>query len=124
MAQQTPQLAVPVEYAAVERSDRVMRTPISRIERIIVALALLVLLLTVITSSGMLPQRSFTSLLAGFAMLGASGAEVVCLCWLIARKVSSGNPSGRKIGVAVLAGIAGAAPAVVTVVRLLVEAYF
>jgi hypothetical protein len=94
---------------------------LSWLERMVVAIALLVLLLTAVTSSGILPQRSFASMTAGFVMLGASGIELLCVCWLVATHLLVRRRLERRSFAVVLVGIVGATPVLVVAVRLLAE---
>ena len=94
---------------------------LSRLERAIVITGLLVMLLSIVTSSGMLPHRSFASMTAGFVMLAASSVDLGCLCWLVARRLTNRDRGGRYFFAVLLIGIAGAAPIVVVAMRLLGE---
>lgn len=95
----------------------------SRLERAIIVLALLVLLLTLITFFGMLPRRSFSSMLVGFTVLGASCVELLFVGWFVARQILSKYRSSRPHWIVLLACVIGVAPFLTTAVRLLVEAY-
>ena len=102
-------------------ASEVAMASLSWLERLVVAIALLVLLLTIVTSTGMLPRRSFASMTAGFVMLGTSGVELACVCWLVAIHLSAKRRLERRSLAALLVGIAGATPALVVALRLLAQ---
>lgn len=97
------------------------RPSMSFLERLVIAAAWIVLILTIATSAGMLPRRSFASMVAGFVMLTASGLDSLCVCWLGARHLLTKRGPGRRSLVVLLVGMLGSVPILVVTVRLFVE---
>jgi hypothetical protein len=95
--------------------------PFTNLERSGIAVALVVLVLTAITSAGLLPPRSLVSMAAGFVMLAASAVALLIFSWLIVRHARSGKALGRFAWLALLVAGAGAAPAVFVGVWLMVQ---
>jgi Ni,Fe-hydrogenase I cytochrome b subunit len=94
---------------------------LTRLEHWVVAVALLVLLLTAITSTGMLPPRSFISMAAGFVMLTASAVELVLFLWLCGKRIWSSSASNRPKRTSLLAAALGALPVMAVGLRLMLE---
>jgi hypothetical protein len=92
---------------------------LSRLERSLVVVAICVLLLTCVISSGLLPRRSWASMTAGFFMLSAIIVEPLLLSWFIAQRIARRIKWERQAWIVLMLGIAGALPAVVIGMRLL-----
>lgn len=82
-----------------------------RLEKAIIATALFSLLLIGLTSSGILPRRSFASMSVGFLSLSAMAVEPVLLSWFVVRQIMNRGERPRHWWVVVLVGIAGSVPA-------------
>lgn len=82
-----------------------------KLEKAIIATALLILLLIGLTSSGILPRRSFASMSVGFLSLNAMAAEPVLLFWFVVRQIMNKGDRLRHWWVVLLVGIAGSVPA-------------
>jgi len=100
----------------------VMDNPsVSFLERVVIVGAWGVLLLTIVTASGMLPTRSFASMATGFVMLGTSCVTFICVCWVSIRHLLTKRRSGRRFLAVLLAGILASLPIMVITVRLLAQ---
>lgn len=93
----------------------------TRLERAGIFLAVLVLILTVVTSTGLLPRRSFASMVAGLVMLLSSGAELLLLFWLVGQHVWAGKVLSRSAWTTMLFAATGAMPAIVVGVRMVIH---
>ena len=100
----------------------VMDNPsVSFLERVVIAGACGVLLLTFVTASGMLPTRSFASMVTGFVMLGTSCITFVCVCRIGVRHLLTKRRPGRRFLAVLLAGTLASLPILVVTLRLLTQ---
>ena len=79
---------------------------------------LVVLLETLVASSGLIPRRSFTAIVAGFLLVSFSGLSLVCVSYLIVRHLLRLRRLGAASLVVLISGLVGAVPAASIAVQL------
>jgi len=94
---------------------------LSRPERLVIAIAMLVFLVVLVIASEIIPKRSFSSIAAGFLLLTASTFSLAGAGWLVMLHLIGRCREKRNLAVAVVAGLAGAVPVLVVTIRLLTQ---